>query len=124
MARLSLTDGEGLKPLRYVDLEASGNCSQSICQRRVADAQILILGDTAISDCQVIAAADLILVSTATSLPEGCSHANVIYWPAIVSQGGLSWRIKRGELSPISKPPCNVRPWHPCVIPDPSRSDE
>ncbi|MEM5517484.1 ComEC/Rec2 family competence protein [Henriciella sp. AS95] len=107
--RMKLTDGDGLPPLRYADLEPAGDCSGQACMLNTKLGPILISGQAiSQSDCEAVR-----VVVTTSPISQTCISDGVLSFTAVDAPVSV-YRSALGKIS-IRKPRCGRRPWSPCL---------
>lgn len=105
--RRRLMKGNGLSPLRFTEVKAS-SCQQPVCDVPAPEGIFrLVAGDNP----QVC-----LLNQKVPPATEDCGTGAVLNWSwkDVKSTGGVTARIKAGEITILSPPACGQRPWHPC----------
>ena len=111
--RISFVKGDGLAPLRFIDEVTGADCSQVICRRQIAGAEIIIMPDNVAPTCMNTAETALVLTGAAHVNLTGCQR-RLIRWGDVAINRGLSWRIIAGRTVDVDRAPCGERPWNPC----------
>ena len=112
--RIELVKGDGLAPLRFVDVPVAAGCSNTVCTRQISGVRVLLFpGDL---DCQSVLPDDLVLVVGKRA--EGAECGRSVYtWDEVQRAGGISWRVHGEDQTQIVKrPPCGERPWKLCSV--------
>lgn len=109
----SVTDGKGLAPLRYADIDETSDCRSMGCDFETAAGRI-IMGPADWIERRCAEPAAIIL--SETDPPPGCGFgARHISWRDIVQGGAVTvLRDVTGQLHTYH-PTCNGRPWTPCL---------
>ncbi len=112
--RLAFANGDGLAPLRYVDAEIIGDCSQYTCRRRIGVHQILIMSEPTTLSCRELEAASLVLTLAEDAKRSECD-AKIVSWQDTIDANGQSWSLYASEPVRVPRQACGTRPWNPCA---------
>lgn len=108
--RISFLDGDALAPLRFSDVLVSQSCSSNICTYEVGASTVVLIAD--VRSCNQLPDADIILAGEIIECKQ--KDAVILNWSEVKSHNGVSMQLNRSNMTKLSKPPCDGRPWRQC----------
>ncbi|MEL6780899.1 MAG: ComEC/Rec2 family competence protein [Pseudomonadota bacterium] len=99
--RITVTDGDGLGPLKFDDPPLSQDCTGRICELAIGPATLALNGQ-----------ADPLVLQVRTQ-----QQTAGLTWPDIETGGGAALTVTPDGVISLRRVPCGDRPWAPCPKP-------
>ena len=116
VTRIAVRSGDGLAPLRFVDVPVAQQCgSAAPCEVTFRGWPVTYATGSEDAHCAGQVARQVYLIDQACDPDRSAgARGTTITWTEVMSEHGVTLERRNGVFQKRRKPPCGRRPWRPC----------